>query len=46
MKAIKICQECYEDSQLVVSEGDVIIITSIEECEFGHKPKAIRRLNK
>ncbi len=33
MRAIKICEECYTDSQLLVEERDVIIITDIIDCE-------------
>lgn len=33
MRVIKICAECYIGSEILVEEGDIIIITDIANCE-------------
>ena len=33
MRVIKICFECYCDTEILVETGDIIIITNIEECD-------------
>jgi hypothetical protein len=33
MRVIKICFDCYIDCEILIEEGDIIIITNEEECE-------------
>jgi len=37
MKIIKICEECYQDSVLLVEKDDIIIIVDIIECDIHNK---------
>jgi len=41
MRAIKICPECYTDNIILVNEGDVIIITDVENCDFDNKKSEV-----